>query len=127
MTLQDQTCYFGTLRTDLRLAGVDFFLDFDGADFIGAGPSALLLAAVVLLSRERLRVVFFDDDEPRDLVVERPDVFFVLDRPLFFGLGALVFDCVFGAVSAARARWAAAFVPANTVSMAGTPCFSGST
>ena len=116
--MQDSIFYFGTLRTDLRLAGVDFFPDFDGADFIGAG--------VVLLFRERLRVVFFDDDEARDLLVERPDVFFVPDRALLFDFDALVLDCVFGAVNAARARWAAALVPANTVSMAGVPCFFGS-
>ena len=111
----------------MRLAGVDFFLDFDGADFIGAGASALLLADVVLLCREPLRVVLFDEDEPRDLLVERPDVFFALDRVLLFGFEALASGCVLGAVCAARARWAAAFVPANTVSMSGTPCFSGST
>ena len=91
--MQDSIFYFGTLRTDLRLAGVDFFPDFDGADFIGA---------------------------------DAPFVFFVPDRALLFDFDALVLDCVFGAVNAARARWAAALVPANTISMAGVPCFFGS-
>ena len=51
----------GTLRTDLRFVGVGFFFDLDGADFIGAGVSALSLADVVLLFVERLLVVFLVD------------------------------------------------------------------
>ena len=78
----------GTLRTDLRLVGADFFFDFDGADFIGAGVSALSLADVVVLFDERLLVVFLVDGVLLVLLLDRPDTFFVVVPRVLAGLAA---------------------------------------
>jgi hypothetical protein len=96
--------YLGTLRTDLRLAGVDPFLDFGGADFIGAGVSAFFSAGVDLLFRERLLVVFLDEDALVALLLELLDAFFVAERRDRVDLVAGAFDGVFGVDDAARAR-----------------------
>jgi hypothetical protein len=101
--LQAKARYFGTLRTDLRLAGVVLFLDFGGADFIGAGVSAFL-AEVDSLFRERLLVVFLDEDAVLALLLERLDAFFVVGRRARVDLVAGVFAGVFGVDDAARAR-----------------------
>jgi hypothetical protein len=97
-------CYLGTLRTDLGLAGVDLFLDFVGADFIGAGVSVSFLAGVDLLFRERLLVVFLPEDALLALLLERPDAFFAVERGEPFGLAGGVSAGVSGAADAERAR-----------------------
>ena len=114
----------GTLRTDLRLVGAGFFFDFDGADFIGAGVSALSWADVVLLFDGRLLVAFLVDAVLLVLLLDRPDAFFVVAARVLAGLA---FAGVLLVEDPARARLAAVFVPANTVSKAGSPYLSGST
>ena len=110
--------FLGTLRTDLRLAGAGFFFDFDGADFMGAGVFALPFD-------ERLLVLFLVDDlVPLVLLLDRPGAFFVVAARVLAGLA---FAGLFLVDDPARARLAAALVPANTVSRAGSPCLSGST
>ena len=66
--------------------GVAFFFDFGGADFIGAGVSALSLADVVLLFAERLLAVSLAGGVLLVLLVDRPDAFFVVAPRVFAGL-----------------------------------------
>lgn len=66
--------------------GVDFFFDFGGADFMGAGVSALALADVVLLFVERLLAVSLVDGVLLALLLDRPDAFFVVAPRVLAGL-----------------------------------------
>jgi len=126
---QDQARYLGTLRTDLRLAGAGFFLDLGGADFMGAGVSASFFSGVALLLVERRVVVFLADDARPVcllLLLDRVDACFVVSLRVLAVFAALVSAGASGAADSALARLDAAFVPARTVNMTGTPCLSGS-
>ena len=101
---QAPVCYLGTLRTDFGLSGVDLFLDFVGADFIGAGVSVSFLAGGESFFCERLLAVFWDEDELLALLLERLGVFFAVERGERFDLAGGGVVGVSEVDNAARAR-----------------------